>query len=107
MHAFKKRNERAIDQSLDMDFFWMDASKNVYVEDLSVAKGASHYKAVDITAITEVVGRKRPDLIACFFWGNDNFVLGALNHPRPFDFILPNYPQSSDFDQNAEIIPYD
>jgi hypothetical protein len=48
---------------------------------------------------------RRPALVVASFWSSQHFIFCAANHPRRFDFILPDDP-ALPVDERAEIVPY-
>jgi hypothetical protein len=40
-------------------------------------------------AISDVIMEQQPSAVAVTVEGSQHFLLGTLNHPRPFDFIIP------------------
>jgi len=59
-----------------------------------------------LAAIEQRIAEVNPDAIAVTIDGSQHFVLGAVNHPRRFDFVLPSRPDLG-LDETAELIPYD
>jgi hypothetical protein len=56
--------------------------------------------------ISDVIARTGPDFVLITLGGAEHFCHGAVNHPRPFQFILPNEAASS-YDAGTELVPHD
>jgi hypothetical protein len=56
--------------------------------------------------LEELIALNSPALFASFVLGNDHSVFGLVNHPRPFDFVLPDRHDLGPA-AGAEIVPYD
>jgi hypothetical protein len=56
--------------------------------------------------LAEDVGERSRELIVSLIGGNKHNILGLLNHPRPFDFVLPEEPDLP-FTPGAECVPVD
>lgn len=56
--------------------------------------------------LAAVISAERADHIFCFIGGGAPAVVGLMQHPRPFDFILPDRPDLA-IDGGAEVIPYE
>lgn len=54
--------------------------------------------------LAEDVTERSRELVVSLVGGNKHNILGLLNHPRPFDFILPDEPDLP-FTQGAECVP--
>ena len=54
--------------------------------------------------LAKSVGERSRELIVSLVGGNKHNILGLLNHPRPFDFILPEEPDLP-FTPGAECVP--
>jgi len=54
--------------------------------------------------LAEDVGERSRELIVSLIGGNKHNILGLLNHPRPFDFVLPEEPDLP-FTPGAECVP--
>ncbi len=55
-------------------------------------------------AILEKIHAARAGLHVSLLGGNDHSIIGMLNHPRRFDFVLPEAPDLP-VDETAEILP--
>jgi hypothetical protein len=54
--------------------------------------------------IRKTIAEAKPKFILCSIGGNTHNVVGLLNHPRAFDFVLPEQPDLP-LNENAEIVP--
>ncbi len=57
-------------------------------------------------ALRDLVKAFRPDRIILVLQGNEHNVLSLIEHPRPFDFILPDAPELP-LDETRELLTYD
>lgn len=57
-------------------------------------------------ALEALIGQQAPASIASFVLGNEHSVFGLVNHPRRFDFALPERPDLP-MEPGTEIVPYD
>jgi len=56
--------------------------------------------------VADAITRSSPDFMLITLGGSEHFYHGAVNNPRPFQFILPDEPMS-DCHPGAELVPYD
>lgn len=56
--------------------------------------------------LEELLRQHAPASIASFVLGNEHSVFGLVNHPRPFDFALPERPDLA-LEPGTEIVPHD
>ncbi|WP_317536150.1 hypothetical protein [Nitrosomonas sp. Is37] len=50
--------------------------------------------------------KERCDLLFLAIRGNEHNILGLVQYPRPFDFVLPTEPDIS-FDARSDLVPYE
>ena len=68
-------------------------------------KGCIVINPVLVDSIAATITHTRPDAVAVTVDGSQHFTLGATNHPRRFDFILPGR-EDLPLEPQAEIVPY-
>jgi hypothetical protein len=68
--------------------------------------GQAVFNQAFVADVVDCVNRHKPLLICAAWGGNQHYVHGAINHPRPFDFVLPGAPELP-LVAGAEVIPYD
>jgi hypothetical protein len=56
--------------------------------------------------LAEDLAERSRELIVSLIGGNKHNILGLLNHPRPFDFVLPDEPDLP-FTPGAECVPFE
>ena len=54
--------------------------------------------------LAEDLAERSRELVVSLIGGNKHNILGLLNHPRPFDFVLPDEPDLP-FTEGAECVP--
>ena len=59
-----------------------------------------------VDSIAATITRTGPDAVAVNVDGSQHFTLGATNHPRRFDFVLPDR-EDLPLEPQAEVVPYD
>jgi hypothetical protein len=67
--------------------------------------GSRRLNSLFASRVREAIQREAPDFILCFTASNFAFYAGCVNHPRSFDFVIPNCADS--IDGNVEIVPLD
>jgi hypothetical protein len=68
--------------------------------------GQSVFNQAFVADVVECVRKYKPLLICAAWGGNQHYVHGVINHPRPFDIVLPRAPELP-LMAGAEVIPYD
>ncbi len=72
---------------------------------VAVGGGEVAYNVDLLQDYSDLIRRYQPVAVVMVMGGNEHFALGAINDPRPFDFVLPDQPNLETI-SDTEIIPY-